>query len=223
MTIPEREQWAREIVVSALAAELGRDPYAAEVYAVQAVSRLETGYGLQWKGAGIGSNNWGAITAGAKWTGDTFEHRDSYPNSQGENVWYVTKFRKYAAHEDGARDVVRFLLRMGVIGSDGTATKLRTFDAVSRQLYVRGYYKGFGATDEERIAHHRTAVANGCAVIARALGESPGLGDRPMPERVIVAPSRGPELPGPPPVIDSDRTLKAAIDSAISIALKDKS
>jgi hypothetical protein len=44
--------------------------------------------------------------------------------------------------------------------------------------------------------------------IAKALNESPGLGDRPVPERVIYA---GPALPGPAPVIENTPENVAAL------------
>lgn len=216
-TKPNVHVWARPIVVEALAGLLGRSPYAAEVYAVSAVATLETVYGTAWKiPEAVGSNNWGAIQAGPKWTGETFEHIDTHPTPDGKNVPYRTRFRKYPTPLAGATDLALFLTRMGVIGSMGTATNERTFLSVSAQLYRRGYYEGFGRTADERIEHHRRAVASACAGISRALNEPIGLGDVAVPERTIPVPI-GPELPGEPSRFDALETVNARVSALVEI------
>jgi hypothetical protein len=214
------DEWARPIVLRALVEELGRDPYAAEVYAVSCVARLETVYGSAWKGAGVGSNNWGAYQAGKQWTGQRFSYTDTHPNADGTNAPYRVDFRKYATALDGCRDLVRLLMRMGCIGSDGAATRDRTFMSVSRQLYARGYYEGFGRTPEERVANHCKAVTAAARTIAKALNEPIGLGDVPVPERVLRC---APELPGPPPVISEEDTLQARINAVVQSTTETRS
>ena len=63
---------------------LGREPTLPEVQFLMAVGGLETSYGTGWQGAGKGSYNMGAITAGTSWKGQTFEYMDSYPDADGK-------------------------------------------------------------------------------------------------------------------------------------------
>jgi len=131
---------------------------------------LETNCGAGWRlPEAVGSNNWGAITAGAAWTGDTFEHKDSYPDADGVNHWYTTKFRKYPTPAAGAKDLicVVYLARPSVL----KAARERNAYAFSAGLYDTVYYKGFGKTREERIAAHHKAVTGCLARIARDLQE----------------------------------------------------
>jgi hypothetical protein len=153
---------------------------------LQAIGWLETNYGMGWTEAIPGaaeSNDWGAITAGAEWTGATFEHRDSYPNPSKDpeavkkepNIWYTTKFRAYPTPQDGATDLVNivYLTRMRAVLD---AAKRGDTLGFSTALYNTGYYKGFGATPEARVARHHAAVLGAISLQVKALGELPPKG-----------------------------------------------
>lgn len=201
---------ARAIVSEAFHRVFSREPTRPEAQCLQAVGWLETGYGQHWRGAGSGSNNWGAIQAHAGWTGDTFDYTDTRPNDDGTSTPYRQAFRKYASPADGATDLAKTVYTGGrnpLLGATAklhdplgsrhaivlpAATKGDTH-GFSAGLYFSVYYQGFGRNAEERIAHHQKAVDNACAAMARELGE-------PMPD--------GSE---PPRVI---RTLRVGADDA---------
>jgi len=131
-----------------------------EIELLCAIGWLETGGGRGWSKAIPGaadSWNMGAITAGASWTGDTFAHRDSYPDANGVNHSYTTKFRRYANAFEGWKDLgrVAYLQRQSVARA---ACRDEPY-AVSAALYDSGYFRGFGATRDDRIAaHHKRLV-----------------------------------------------------------------
>lgn len=52
---------ARAILVQAWRHESRTPPTLAELQATQAIARVETYYGQWWKGAGVGSHNWGGV------------------------------------------------------------------------------------------------------------------------------------------------------------------
>jgi hypothetical protein len=145
---------------------------------------------------------------------------DSSPVNGG-NSFYVTTYKTYADPQEGLQHVSRLLLKMGVIGSDGTAVRARTFDSVSRQMYLRHYYEGTAATPEQRIAEHAEAVARNARDIAKALGEPIGLGSVPVPERVFDV-SLLPELPGSPPEISDEETMQALINAVMYRSAEDR-
>lgn len=203
----------RDIAERACWLELGRDPYRSECAAVHAVSDLETNCGAGWKGPGVGSNNWGAVQATKAWRaagGKVFEYRDTHPNPDGTSTSYAVGFRVYDSPLDGCRDVVQILIRMGVLGDAGVAHTERTIGAVSRRMYQKGYYEGFGKTPEDRIANHARTLGNVAARAARELGEPPGLVSAPpLPADIVI--HLGPELPGPAPVIELTPEQLAAL------------
>lgn len=162
------------------------DPTRPQAQLVQAVGWLETQYGAGWSSkipGAAGSNNWGAVTAGAGWNGNTFEHKDSRPDSKGNNIWYTTKFRAYPTPQDGATDLIKlvYVQRPAVLAAATLGDSL----AFSTAMYKSKYFLGFGATEAERIAHHHGAVVSALKLMCRAIGE-------PMPD--------GSELPPAPPV-----------------------
>jgi hypothetical protein len=179
MTLSHKD--ARSVVEVAFLRRFGRAPTRPEAQCVQAVGWLETNYGGGWKpGEGLGSNNWGAITAGGSWTGATFEHRDSRPRPDGTNEWYVTKFRAYKTPADGAEDLVRVVYQL-VIGRgpslDRSVMVLRPATqgdvlGVSTGLYDSKYYAGFGKNRDERIAGHYAKMIRSLRQIAKAIGEA---------------------------------------------------
>lgn len=148
----------------------------------QSVGYLETSYTSGWSSSIPGaaeSLNWGAITAGTEWHGATFEHKDSRPDAQGNNVWYTTKFRSYPSLEAGAEDLIRVVYqqRPKVLAAATAGDSL----AFSQALYDSKYYLGFGSTPEERIAHHHAAVLNACRLMALEIGELMPDGSTPTP------------------------------------------
>ena len=134
---------------------------------------LETGFGYYWKGEGVGSYNQGAIQAGSRWTGATFQYRDTHPNPDGTSTTYVTKFRKYPHEITGWVDLVRVMYGASRI------TVLRAAEAldwagVSLAMYNTHYYEGYGKTPAERVANHARLLGK---CIRRALAVL----DQPIP------------------------------------------
>jgi hypothetical protein len=233
--------WARPYVLRALAGVLGRDPYAAEVYALQGVTRLESYYGAGWRSPPhapdmVASLNMGAVQCTKHWAQfgtkpaagpmPNLQHHvvpsavpgccalavDSRPAPDGKTrLWYVGPYRCYADPTEAFAHVARILLRMNVIGSASASVTSRTFRSVSTRMFEARYYEGPPGSREEKIAYHETALSRNCAAISKALAEQPGLGQSPVPERVIQAPPTGPALPGPLPVIEADDDNIAAI------------
>lgn len=170
----EARQWAEDGFKSAL----GRDPTLFEVQMLQAVARLETGYGQGWKAAGQGSWNMGAVQAGMPPCGpNAFLYEDSHPNPDGTSTKYSVCFKKYSGPVEGMADVARILYKQMHID----ATTVWDF---STQMYERHYYEGFGSTKEARIANHVKALTSNLKAITTKLGED-------MP------PAGGPEAPAP--------------------------
>lgn len=146
--------------------------------AVGGVAILETSEGKGWKGAGRGSNNMGAITAGSRWKGMTFEYRDSRPGKDGKDIVYVTKFRKYATPAEGYDDLANVVLHTN--GRDVAvrpAAEAGDFYGVSQGLYRTVYYTGLARdpTPAARIARHYSALYRSILAITGELGE-----DEPM-------------------------------------------
>ncbi len=180
----------RVLVKHALAQLYGVEPTRELCQLVQAVARLETGYGDHWHGAGKGSNNMGAIQAGAAWHGDTFSYTDTSPNDDGTSTPYVTRFRKYSTPEAGTLDLCKVVLTGGKAPGREVAVlpfaKKGDIHGFSAGLYDTVYYQGFGRSRTERIAHHQAAVFNACAAMAVALGEPmPDGSDPPVPIHVF--------------------------------------
>lgn len=179
---------ARDLTIAGCKRELARTPNEPEWMLPCGVALLETQYGTGWApGEGAGSNNCGAITAGSGWQGGRFVHRDSKPHDDGTNEWYETAFRVYPTLADGMADVVHFCYGRNTIWGrcrdlvlpKATAGDLKGF---STGLYVTRYYRGFGATDEQRIAGHVIKLTSCVAHIASALGlKMPDGSDPPKP------------------------------------------
>jgi peptidoglycan hydrolase-like protein with peptidoglycan-binding domain len=190
-------QDARALICEGFRRCYGVDPSRVQAQLAQAVGFLETSYGSGWSNKIPGaatSNNWGAVTAGGEWTGPTFEHRDSRPDDHGNNIWYSTKFRSYASPQDGATDLIKivYVQRPSVFAAGLSGDSL----AFSTALYRTHYYLGFGATDEQRIAHHHGAVLHAIGLQCQALGEPPPDVAKPLP---VIAPAlligaRGPAV-----------------------------
>lgn len=170
--------WARNIIIKAFPKVMGREPTEAEIQTVQAVARLETYYGRGWKGAGVGSNNWGAIQCGdsCKINGQcdpakSFPHKDSTPTDDGKTIWYVTCFKKYPTPEDGCADLIVTLFKSNRTSKKSLnnqnltraellarAVQSRDLRAVSEAMYDTVYYEGTGSDRETRIQRHMQAM-----------------------------------------------------------------
>jgi len=166
-----REHWARNVIIGA-AESLGLHLNVAQAQAIQAVSRGESAYGRGWKTAeGQNSNNWGAVQAGKPPCNpaSSFEYTDSFPNKDGTSTKYQACFKKYATPEEGAAHVVRLLMISRPTTRDAALSG--SLHGVSKTMYDTGYYQGFGATPEKRIANHVSALQKNLDAITKALGE----------------------------------------------------
>lgn len=124
---------------------------------VRIVGCLESHYGDGWKGAGRGSNNWGAVTASKSWRGRTFLHRDSrWDPKKKQQRTYITRFRAYDTPESGARDLHQILTgkRHGVAA---TLARRGQWSSISRAIgpLGTGYYGGHGPPEKATAAHRR--------------------------------------------------------------------
>lgn len=136
-----------------------------ELRILEAVALHETTFGAGWKGEGAGSFNMGAIHATSAWTGDTFQATDTEPTSTGGATTYAQAFRKYASAVDGWKDLVRelYLRRSTVRKAAASGNPL----SVARAMYATKYFRGQGATDDERIRGYAQALADGLWEIDR--------------------------------------------------------
>jgi len=178
-------QQAREWLHNAFFEVFLREPILCEMQCAQAVAWLETQYGMGWGAhdTGFGSNNMGAVQAGSSWTGQTFEHRDSTPQSDGTSRWYVTKFRAYPTPQLGMADLIRAVyVWHGRTMALGAASAGHVY-GFSEELYATGYYEGFGATPAARIENHHKAVVSAMRIFTRALNE-------PLPAELAPEPTQ---------------------------------
>lgn len=132
---------ARPIIEVAVKRVVARDGTEPELQYVQGVAYVETNYGRGWSGAGIGSNNWGAVQcpANAQDGPDCFPYQDS--QSSGEK--YKIAFRRYATPEDGATDVAKHVLKQRPITASVLADPKGTIYRASFAMRRERYYGGF--------------------------------------------------------------------------------
>lgn len=198
MATKERHVWARGVVEQAFELEHGRAPSRFEAQCIQAVGLLETSYGYGWSGAGVGSNNWGAVQATPAQVAagvPTFAYTDSHQ----DGTRYAQAFRRYATPVEGARDLVRHMTTVRPLTAAAMRDEAGT-DEVSAAMYRERYYGGWcpaaikrfgagahrqssvyvraGATteagracDAEAIGMHAKKLASSIAEIAAALNE----------------------------------------------------
>lgn len=151
-----RDQWARSILTSVWRDEFGA-PSPGGLQAVQAIARHESGPGY---GDGLGgANNWGSIhcTSGPPCAETCVEHVDNDATGQP----YATCFRKYATPEEGARDLLRELLRRAQVRavlSSGNA------GAIAHAMRQTAYF-------EAPVGVYATAIARNAKAVSLALGE----------------------------------------------------
>jgi hypothetical protein len=149
---------ARQLACHAASLALGADVVADGVTRhVAGVGNLETSCGAGWHGAGVGSNNIGAIQAGSGWTGATFVYTDTHPNPDGTSTPYSVRFRAYPTLLDGWVDLARVMLTgrrrdVLVVAQHGDTY------SVSELMRKTGYYEGFGPTQHDRIRNHMLAL-----------------------------------------------------------------
>lgn len=177
--------------------ELGRDLTDTELSYCLAVAKLETGFGRGWKGAMVGSNNWGAVQCSAS-------NQDGagcipYEDSYADGTKYKINFRSYATPVDGARDVIKHVMvhrpTVAKVLASPDCTIYRASLAMRRTTYYGGFcpktvsrYGTMGRrtaqrnpeTDAEKSCEHEAvdlhaakAVAPIAAELATALGTSP--------------------------------------------------
>ncbi len=150
-----RDQWARSIL-NTVWRDFGA-PAPGELQAVQAIARHESGPGY---GDGMqNANNWGSIhcTTGPPCGDACVEHTDT----DASGTTYTTCFRKYATPEEGARDLLRELLRRSPVRqvlASGNAT------AIASAMRSTGYF-------EAPTEVYSAAIARNAKAIAASLGE----------------------------------------------------
>lgn len=182
MTPAELHRAARPWYEAGFRERFQREPTLTEVQGVQGIGWLETRQGTGWKGAGVGSNNLGAIQSGKPpcAPATSFLYQDSSPNPDGSSTGYFICFRKYATVQLGASDLVRvgYKNRPSVLA----AATLGDFYGMSAALRATSYYEGFGATIAARIANHYKALSSAIAAAAAAIGEPYSAQPLPAPE-----------------------------------------
>lgn len=163
---------ARQFALAAFHEQYKREATTPEVQCYQAVGGLETGYGTGWHGAGIGSNNEGAIQGVGP--AGSFTYTDTHPNADGTNTPYSIAFRKYPNAVSGWQGLCQSVY----VAFDRGARVLPAASrgdllAFSTELHrAPCYYEGFGATDADRIAHHHNAVLLQIQAQCAELGEA---------------------------------------------------
>lgn len=172
---------ARQVIVEAFRLEKGRDPVAWEAQVVQVVSWLETNYGAGWQKPvkdgiadpeALTSNNWGAIQYGpppptpGKSFGTKDTHRDGTP--------YTYTYRIYPSPVEGARDVVRTLERLKVLGLARAPNCTQW--VIAQNMIRSGYAEGSGKTEADAMRAYWKRYKQSTATVTA------GLSERPMPE-----------------------------------------
>lgn len=176
---------ARGVVLRAFREVFGRPPNEGEAQAAQLVGWLESHYGRGWRSSGVGSNNWGAIQGGIASgscspntpppvcaPGAGFLHGDTQPQPDGSSKHYMCCYRVYPTEEAGAADLIRVMYG-GKRERVRQAAARGDLEGVSREMYDTGYYQGFGATREQRIAGHHKRMKRDLPRIAEAAGFAP--------------------------------------------------
>lgn len=119
---------------------------------VQAVTHLETVYGLGWKGAMVGSRNWGAVQCAKSSDADCIAYQDSNPDGSK----YTVSFRRYPTDVDGAADAVRHVVEL----RPRVASELRrSGPSVMRTSYAMRRERYFGGFCPQATAKYGAAVA----------------------------------------------------------------
>ncbi len=135
---PAQHKMARATFELAISRYKRKTPSKAAMQYAQADALLETTYGLGWKGAMVGSHNWGAVqcTAGQA---PCIAYQDSYP----DGTTYSVSFRKYNDDIDGAQDVLRHVLDLRPRVAAALASRAPTVFDASYAMRREKYYGGF--------------------------------------------------------------------------------
>lgn len=148
---------------------IGADPDEDAVRHLDGVAVLESQRSAGWRSAGRGSNNMGAIQAGASWKGDVFSYFDTHPNKDGTSTRYRVDFRSYPTPQAGYDDLARVMFggrRKEVL----VVASLGDTYSVSELMRKTGYYEGFGPTQRDRIRNHYLALRRSVLKTDFALG-----------------------------------------------------
>lgn len=163
----------------------------------QGVALLESTYGLGWKGAMVGSHNWGAVQCTNQSAADCIAYQDSYP----DGTTYKVSFRRYADDIAGADDVLHHVLdvrpKVAAALAEPRPSVMRASYAMRREHYYGGFcpvatksggseaaQASFATPDRdaatkacarEAIEAHAKVMWNHVQEIAAALGEKPAL------------------------------------------------
>lgn len=230
-----RHVWARDILKQAFA-QMWPDAPLSAIQAAQAVAILESSYGLGWKGAGKGSNNWGAVqsnppkhSGGLKpifWQDEhpdtsvfscpagTFLRTDSHPS--GRRYWVC--FRKYESPLAGAKNLIANIFFSNRKAQGQTHTRgelLRNWARRNGSLYEfsaimrETYYYGGRGNKEQAIRGHAAGMNSRVNQIARALNESPAAPPgTPEPVQNIMARYSGQPVPQQPQLIQQPQPMQ---------------
>jgi hypothetical protein len=175
---------------AAVVAQAAPDASFNEREAVRKIGFHESSYGAGWKGAGVGSNNWGAMQAPAGYKGPYFITGDSHASGQK----YQGHFKKYATIVDGARDVWNWIKTKPDVRA---AANSGSTAALAAAMHKHGYFEGFSTNPSVAIAQYAAALDR-----AGTSGPVPG-----VPQ--IQAPLPGPLPPMVPPSVVAASRLPA--------------
>lgn len=135
---------------------------------VQAIARLESGYGSGWKPPMDSSRNWGAVQCRKTGSDCSTEYQGAecvlYSDTLDgtEATRYSQCFRVYPSHEEGCKDFLRELVikRPAVLPTLNTGNALHVAETMRRNKY-------FGAPANT----YAQAIVNNAREVARRLGE----------------------------------------------------
>lgn len=120
---------------------MGREATPAELQYAQSVAWLETNYGRGWKGAMIGSNNWGAVQCPLKEAGSAT--CALYQDSHSDGTKYQIGFKRYDSSVKGAEDVVRHVFQKRPRTASALASSAPSAYRASYAMRREKYYGGF--------------------------------------------------------------------------------
>lgn len=184
-------------------------PTLGEVQAVQAIARFEGGYGENWKGAGFGSHNWGAVQCrrAAPCPEGCFQQGDSDHAGRG----YQACFRRYESAVAGAADFLMEIYRRA-----GVPEALRTGDAraiahkMRAALYFTAPVEDY-ATAMEKNARDIAKILDEPHVVYRGIRKGDAaevtrvMEIPPVPEPAPPAPAAVPIEPEVAPPVEEER------------------
>jgi hypothetical protein len=132
-------RWARDYIIRALRAVLGREPTMAEIQYTQAVGWLEGNYGKAKPGGSDAINNWGGVhcpTGMPIGEGNCRRGKDKYSNGKVFRVGFLSYNDPY----DGCLDMVKNINARGSYGVLGeTGTVMATSLVMRRGSYYGSY------------------------------------------------------------------------------------